>query len=86
MEYGLFVAANYPNLTSVSNTTFFDHEGIFASPINFTGTVANKYAVNGVFKTTSAGTLSVQVARGTGNTAIDLNVREGTYIIARPLN
>jgi hypothetical protein len=86
MVFGMEVTGNYSNLTTVSNQAFFNLETVIGSTINWTASVSGRYTIKGFFTTTTAGTLSVEVARGTGNTTIDLNCREGSYMIARPVD
>ncbi len=71
---------------TVFNATSFDYETISLSTNNIGSTVQKEFTFNGYIKTTSAGTLTAKFSRGLTNTTIDLNVREGSYLVARPLN
>jgi hypothetical protein len=71
--------------TTIDTTPSYDLEAN-AVPANFTASVANKYQLSGYLRTTSAGTLTIRGARATTNTTVDLNVREGSFLLATPLN
>ncbi|MEI9911027.1 MAG: hypothetical protein WDO71_15935 [Bacteroidota bacterium] len=84
-EFGFFVSANQlPDIT-IDATPSFDLEANVITT-NFTTTPANKYELRGYLRTTTAGTLTIRGARAAANTTVDLNVREGTYFLASPLN
>lgn len=84
-DYGFTTNGSYINDTVIDSTPSYDLEAAGFST-NFTPTVINKYALVGYLKTTTAGTLTIRAARGAANTTVDLNIREGSYFIARPLN
>lgn len=84
-DFGFIVNANtYADVTIDATPSFdLDAAGLATS---FTTTPSNKYQLSGYLKTTTAGTLTIKGARATGNTTVDLNVREGSYIMATPLD
>jgi hypothetical protein len=84
-DYGFFVSANYPTDITIDATPSFDQDAA-GVPSNFTISASNKYDLRGYIRTTTAGTLTIRGARAAANTTVDLNVREGTYILASPLN
>lgn len=73
-------------LGTTFNSTSFDYEIGTASTNSIGATVIKEFTVNGYIRTTTAGTLALQFARGASNTTVDLNAREGTYLRATPLN
>jgi hypothetical protein len=84
-DLGIDVGANTVLLGTVFNSTSFDFEANGGGN-QFGNGVQNEFPVSGIIRSTSAGTMALQIARGATNTTVDLNVREGTYLLARPLN
>lgn len=84
-DFGFFVNANTFADIIIDATPSFDLDAA-ALPSSFTTTPSNKYQLSGYLKTTTAGTLTIKGARAIGNTTVDLNVREGSYIMATPLD
>jgi hypothetical protein len=84
-DYGFTTNGSYINDTTIDSTPSYDMEAA-GFTVGFTTTVNNRYALVGYLRTTSAGTLTIRAARASSNTTVDLNIREGSYLIARPLN
>ena len=84
-DFGFFVSANYLPDVTIDATPSFDLDAN-AIATSFTTTSSNKYELNGYIRTTTAGTLTIRGARAASNTTVDLNIREGTYFLASPLN
>jgi hypothetical protein len=84
-DFGFFVSANQLPDIIIDATPSFDLD-VALIPTNFTTTPANKYQLAGYLRTTTAGTLTIRGARAASNTTVDLNVREGTYLLAKTLN
>lgn len=84
-DFGLFVSNNWLPDTIIDSTPSFDLDAALI-PANFTTTTGTKLNITGYIRTSSAGTLTIPGARAAAHTTVDLNVREGSYFIARPLN
>lgn len=86
-DYGIEINGSTYIAGTVFNSTSFDYEaGTGFTGQQFTGTVASKYNLRTYIKTTTAGTFAFKIARSPSNTTIDLNVREGSWLKATPLN
>ena len=84
-DFGFSISGSLINDTVIDSTPSYDIEAAgFTS--TFTASVSTEYLLSGYLRTTSAGTLTVRAARASTNTTVDLNIREGSYLIARPLN
>ncbi|MBS1538044.1 MAG: hypothetical protein JST20_09885 [Bacteroidetes bacterium] len=70
--------------TSLSNSAAFDTEGI--STFSMTATAGVKFESYGYLFTSTGGTLTLQTCRNSTNTTNDYIVKEGTFMIATPLN
>lgn len=81
-DYGLFFNGVF-NDTTIDSTPSYDTD---ASPTTFGSTVAERLTVRGYLRTTTAGTLTIRGARASTNTTVDLDIREGSFLTARPLN
>lgn len=84
-EFGLLLGGNVINDTIIDPTPSFDSEAAGLSSL-FTAAPTPKFALTGYFRTTTAGTLTIRGGRASTNTTVDLNIREGTYLLARPVN
>lgn len=84
-DFGFSFSGSLINDTVIDSTPSYDLEAA-GSASTFTATVSSKYLPTGYLRKTSAGTLTVRGARASTNTTVDLNIREGSYLIARPLN
>jgi hypothetical protein len=78
------------NSTLISGTTFnnsanYDSE-TNGSSNTFQATTGQEVTIEGHMTTTSAGTLTIQVARMSTNLTENITVREGTHLLATPLN
>lgn len=72
--------------TSFTSTSF-DYETTTGQTGQlFNSTPAPKYTLRAHIKTTTAGTFAIKLARSSTNTTIDLNVREGSWLKATPMN
>lgn len=81
-DFGLFFNG-FLNDVVIDSTPSYDTD---SSPTTFGSTVSERLSVRGYVRTTAAGTLTIRGARSSINTTVDLNVREGTFLTARPLN
>jgi len=70
--------------TIFNNSGTFDVEAAGISTLAPTNLGSRTY--EGIIQTSTAGTLTLQVARATTNTTLDFTVHPGSYILARPLN
>jgi hypothetical protein len=84
-DFGFYVSANYLPDVTIDATPSFDLDAAVI-PANFTATTGNRYELSGYIRTTTAGTLTIRGSRAAANTTVNLNVREGTYLMASPLN
>jgi hypothetical protein len=84
-DFGFVVNSNFPQDTTIDSTPSFDLDAAGLAS-TFTTSPSNRYALSGYLTTTSAGTLTIRGARAAANTSVDLNVREGSYLVARPMN
>lgn len=84
-DFGLLVNANFTPDTTIDATPSYDLEAAGLAT-TFTTTPSNKYGLGGYLTTSSAGTLTIRAARASTNTTVDLNIREGSYLLARPVN
>lgn len=82
----LFVSSNYTAGVSFNNSAELDQENDLLTPVSWGATISNRYEIKGYFRTTTAGTMKIQVARASTNTTVNLQVYEGSYILATPLN
>ncbi|MEP7343580.1 MAG: hypothetical protein ABI977_38020 [Acidobacteriota bacterium] len=82
----LLVSSNYAAGVSFNNSAELDQESDLGSAITWSGNISNRYEIRGYFRTTTAGTMKIQVARASANTTVNLQVYEGSYILATPLN
>jgi len=79
------ISGNWLPDTVIDSTPSFDLDAAGIAP-SFTSSVGPRLSVGGYLRTPSAGTLAIRGARSSSNTTIDMNIREGSYLIARPVN
>lgn len=83
-DYGLFFNG-FINDTVIDSTPSYDLEAA-GSSVTFATSVSERLGMRGYLRTTTAGALTIRAARASTNTTVDLNIREGSYLMARPLN
>lgn len=81
-DFGLFFNGFF-NDTVIDSTPSYDTD---SSPTTFGSTVSERLSVRGYMRTTSAGTLTIRGARSSTSALVDLVIREGAFLTARPLN
>lgn len=84
-DFGLFCNA-FVNDTTFDSTASCEPDGTIVAYPLFGASYASRLTINGYLTTTTGGTFTIQFARAPTNTTIDLNIREGSYLQARPLN
>lgn len=86
-DYGLQQNGTLYNFTTIDSAGVYDSESTGqAASTPWAGTVTYRYLITGYLRTSTAGTLTISCARASFNTTVDINVREGSYLNARPLN
>lgn len=83
-ELGVVTAGSFIGGTAFNNSGTHDTE---AAGLGLTApTTIGARDFKCIINTTTAGTLTLQIARASTNTTLNFDVKEGSHIIARPLN